>query len=48
MIRNVDIVEDSDLLIVFWDGLSRGSEHSINLAKKMNKECKIVYFNKNI
>ena len=45
-IRNKDIVEDSDILIAFWDGLSRGTEHSINLAKKMNKEVRIVYFNK--
>jgi hypothetical protein len=46
MIRNVDIVKDSDLIIAFWDGLSRGTEHSINLAKKMDKEVKIIYFNK--
>jgi hypothetical protein len=45
-IRNKDIVEDSDIIIAFWDGMSRGSEHSINLAKKMDKEVRIVYFNK--
>lgn len=45
-IRNKDIVEDSDLIIAFWDGLSRGTEHSINLTKKMNKQYRIVYFNK--
>ena len=46
MIRNKDIVEDSDIIIAFWDSLSRGTEHSINLAKKMDKEVRIVYFNK--
>lgn len=45
-IRNKDIVDDSDIVIAFWDSLSRGTEHSINLAKKMNKEVRIVYFNK--
>jgi len=45
-IRNKDIVDDSDIVIAFWDGLSRGTEHSINLARKMNKEVRIVYFNK--
>jgi hypothetical protein len=45
-IRNKDIVEDSDIIIAFWDSLSRGTEHSINLAKKMDKEVRIVYFNK--
>ena len=46
-IRNELIVADSDLIIAFWDGMSRGSEHSINLAKKEGKEVKIIYFNKN-
>ena len=46
MIRNKDIVEDSDIIIAFWNSLSRGTEHSINLAKKMDKEVRIVYFNK--
>ena len=45
-IRNKDIVEDSDIIIAFWDSMSRGTEHSINLAKKMDKEIRIVYFNK--
>ena len=45
-IRNELIVDDSDIVIAFWDGLSRGSEHSINLAKKQGKLEKIVYFNK--
>lgn len=47
-IRNNDIINDSDLVIAFWDGLSRGTEHSINLCKKMGKKCVIIYFNKNI
>ena len=45
-IRNELIVDDSDLIIAFWDGLSRGTEHSINLAKKKGKEVKIICFNK--
>lgn len=45
-IRNKDIVEDSDLIIAFWDALSRGTEHSIKLAEKMGKEVRIIYFNK--
>lgn len=43
MIRNKDIVDDSDLIIAFWDGLSRDS---INLARKMDKNLRIIYFNK--
>ena len=45
-IRNADIVKNSDIIIAFWDGMSKGTEHSINLGKKQNKEVKIVYFNK--
>lgn len=42
--RNVQIVENCDLLIAFWDGKSKGTEHSINLAKQMKKDIKIIYF----
>lgn len=45
-VRNELIVDDSDLIISFWDGLSRGSENSINLAKKKGKEVIIIYYNK--
>lgn len=45
-IRNSEIVKNSDIIIAFWDGLSRGTEDSINKAKKENKEVKIIYFNK--
>ena len=47
-IRNELIVDDSDMIIAFWDGLSRGTEHSINLAKQKGKDVEIIYFNKTI
>jgi len=31
--RNQLIVKDSDILIAFWDGKSKGTKHSIDLAK---------------
>lgn len=43
-IRNKDIVANSDLVIAFWDGNSRGTQHSINLAKKANKELVVVRY----
>lgn len=43
-IRNEDIVKNSDKIIAFWDGVSRGTKHSIELAQKLGKECKIIYF----
>ncbi len=42
--RNIDIVTRANKIIAFWDGVSKGTKHSINLAKKQNKEIKIVRF----
>ena len=36
-VRNVDIVEACDIVIAFWDGISKGTKHSIDLAKKKDK-----------
>lgn len=42
--RNKKIVQESDFVLAFWDGHSKGTKHSINLANKSNKECRVVYF----
>ena len=44
-IRNQSIIENSDRVIAFWDGSSKGTSHSINLAKKDDKPYKIIYYN---
>jgi len=46
-IRNQDIVKKSDKVIAFWDGSSKGTQHTINICKKEGKKCKIVYTDKN-
>lgn len=33
-IRNQEIVDSAEFLVAFWDGKSRGTEHTIALAKK--------------
>jgi hypothetical protein len=43
-IRNEQIVKNSDLIIAFWDGKSKGTLHSINLSKKYNKDLIIYNF----
>ena len=43
-LRNDDIIKNSDAVIAFWDGVSRGTESSINLAKKYEKSCLVVNF----
>ena len=44
IIRNEDIVKKSDHVIAFWDGKSKGTLSSINLAKKYDKILTIVNY----
>jgi len=43
-LRNKDIVDECDILIAFWDGKSKGTKHSINLAQDSNKEYYVYFF----
>ena len=33
-VRNKDIINNSEACIAFWDGASKGTMHSINIAKE--------------
>jgi hypothetical protein len=39
--RNTLIVQACDHLVAFWDGTSRGTKHSIDLAKQQGKPVDI-------
>jgi hypothetical protein len=41
-IRNEDIIKNCDGVIAFWNGISKGTAHSLSLAEKYNKPVKIV------
>lgn len=41
-IRNRQIVEQSDAVLAIWDGESRGTLSTINSAKRLRKEVKVV------
>lgn len=43
-IRNNDIIKNSEQVVAFWDGVSRGTKYSIDLAKKLNIPVTIVKF----
>lgn len=43
-IRNELIIKDADEILAFWDGVSRGTAHSLRLAKAQKKPTLIVYF----
>ena len=42
-IRNVEIWNYSDFGIAFWDGVSKGTSHSIDLAEKQGKKLFLYY-----
>ena len=45
MIRNQKMIDEKpNLVIAFWDGVSRGTENTISLAKKNKIQTLIVYF----
>ncbi len=39
IIRNRNIVDYADKVVVFWDGTSKGTLSVIKYAEKVNKEC---------
>jgi hypothetical protein len=47
ILRNKDIVDNSHVLLAFWDGKSPGTKNSIERAKRQGKSVFIRYNNKN-
>lgn len=43
-IRNEAIILRSTHVIAFWDGKSRGTEHSIHLANEYGKPLKVIVY----
>jgi len=43
-IRNTEIVGAAQLVIAFWDGKSKGTKHSIDIANRLNKPLKIIKY----
>lgn len=42
-IRNAKIVERCDKLVAFWDGESKGTKISIDMAEKAGKLLKVIH-----
>ena len=40
--RNKQIVEAADGVVAFWDGQSKGTQHTISLAKEAGKPVRII------
>lgn len=43
-VRNKQIIDACDMVLAFWDGKSKGTKHSLNLAKEAKKPTFVVYF----
>ena len=44
-LRNNDIITEADKILACWDGISNGTKNSIELSKRQNKKCHVVYYN---
>jgi len=38
-------VQETPILLAFWDGKSRGTNHMISLAKQFGAKCHVIYCN---
>lgn len=43
--RNEEMIKYADSILIFWDGISKGTEFVINKAKELNKEINIILIN---
>ncbi len=43
-IRNEEMAKIADACVVFWDGISKGSKHMIDLSKKYNLKLRIIKY----
>lgn len=45
--RNWDIINYSDIVVAFYDGQSKGTAHSLEIAKNLNKPIRLFTFTYN-
>lgn len=43
-VRNVEMAENADALIAFWDGKSKGTKHMIDIATERNLPIRIIIY----
>ena len=42
LVRNEQMVDMADAVLIIWDGYSRGTQYTLNYTKKMNKPIKVI------
>lgn len=43
-IRNEDIVKNADMVVSFWDSISKGTQNSLSIAKRLKIPTLVIYF----
>lgn len=43
VLRNKKIVDKADLIIAFWNGSSRGTANTINIARQLKKDLLVIH-----
>ena len=43
-VRNVEMAENADALIAFWDGKSKGTKHMIDIATERNLPTRVIRY----
>jgi hypothetical protein len=43
-VRNTEMADNADALVLFWDGESRGSEHMLNIAKERYLSVRVINY----
>lgn len=43
-VRNVEMAENADALIAFWDGKSKGTKHMIDIATERNLPTRVIKY----
>lgn len=42
--RNVEMADNADALVAFWDGASRGTKHMIDIATNKGLPVRVVFY----
>lgn len=45
--RNISIVENSDIVLAFWDGKSKGTKFVVDICRKRGVEIRVYVFDDN-
>jgi hypothetical protein len=41
-LRNINVIDGSDLIVAFWDGDSKGTAHAIRITRMANKPLLVI------